>query len=48
MNQLLGKIGLVFSVCLSSHLFVVSPVEILIFVCEAFYPGKERTQGLSH
>ena len=34
------------SVCQKS--VVVSPVEILIFVCEAFYPGKDRTQGLSH
>ena len=34
--------------CLSYESVVVSPVEILIFVCEAFYPGKERTPGLSH
>ena len=34
--------------CLSYESVVVSPVKILIFVCEAFYPGKERTPGLSH
>ena len=34
------------SVCQKS--VVVSPVEILIFVWEAFYPGKDRTQGPSH
>ena len=40
-----GKIGLLFSVCLSSHLFVVSPVKILIFVCEAFYLSIQAKSG---